>query len=325
LNVVFMGTPVFSCAALQSLIDVDYVEVMGVFTRPDSISGRGNTLRSSPIKTLALTYGIPVFDPQTLRDPVYWQQLADLCPDVIVVAAYGMILPSEILRIAPAGAINIHASLLPRWRGAAPIERALLAGDEQVGVSIMRLVEELDAGPYCAMRAIPVADRALPELTSELALQGAEALIEVLPSIVNRTAQWVDQDQTLVTYAPKIEKTELLLDPLVDALTNVRRVRASSDKSPARAVICGKDVMVVAARVVESSDADCLPVVAKKCVQAGRVMRVQKRLILECTNDSRLEVLEVKPAGKRSMSASAFVAGINQQLSDSTRAQWRRV
>ena len=325
MNVVFMGTPIFSCAALQSLIDADYLDVVGVFTRPDSVSGRGNALRPSPIKTLAHEHDIPVFDPRTLRDPVCWRQLADLCPDVIIVAAYGMILPPEALQIAPAGAINIHASLLPRWRGAAPIERALLAGDEQVGVSIMRLVEELDAGPYCAMRTIPVADRSLPELTAELALQGAEALIEVLPSIVDGTAPWVDQDEMLVTYAPKIEKTELLLDPTVDALTNVRRVRASSDKSPARAVICGKDVMVVGARMLEVPDADCAPAVTKERVQAGRVKFFQKHLILECANNSRLEVLEVKPAGKCLMQAPAFARGINQQLGNPERALWGRV
>ncbi len=324
MNVVFMGTPVFSCSVLKSLIETDEFDVVGVFTRQDSASGRGSALRPSPVKVLACAQDIPVFTPATLRDPACWELLTDLHPDVIVVAAYGMLLPREVLRIAPAGAINVHASLLPRWRGAAPIERAVLAGDEQTGVSIMRLVEELDAGPYCATRTVSVANQSVPELTAQLAQLGAEALIEALPLIIEGSAVWIDQDEALVTYAPKIEKSELLLDPAVDALTNARRVGASSDKSPARAIICDKTVTIIRAQTV-SEEADTGLLSTKDQSANRRVIFSHKRLFLESMDGSLLEILELKPEGRRSMDASAFAAGINQHLRDPLRALWGRI
>ena len=178
MRIVFMGTPAFAADILEEVAQQQ--DVVAVYTRPDAISGRGNKLEPSPVKATALKLGLPVYTPPTLRTEAVQQELAAFEPDVIVVAAYGAILPKEVLDIPRLGCFNVHASLLPRWRGAAPIERALLAGDEEVGVCIMAMEEGLDTGDYCISRSIEVRNQSAEALTAELAELGAQALLVAL-------------------------------------------------------------------------------------------------------------------------------------------------
>lgn len=294
-----MGTPDFAAAILEQLIS--HHEVVAVYTRPDAVRGRGKRLEPSPVKQVAEAAGIPVHCPRTLRDEAVQADLAALNPDVICVAAYGAILPSEVLAIPAHGCLNVHGSLLPRWRGAAPIERAILAGDEEVGVCIMAMEEGLDTGDFCVCLSIPAEGATTASLTAELADLGASALLAALTQVEAGRVAWVSQDTEAVTYAEKIAKGELNLDPAVSAVVNDRRVRASSIAHPARAVIGERPLTVLACRLPEEA--------APADLRCGRAALLANRLYLGCA-EGALEVIEVKPDGKRAMDARSFAAGV---------------
>ena len=196
MRVVFMGTPQFAVPSLQALNRTH--GVVCAYTRPDAVSGRGRHTRPSPVAEMAASLGIEVRQPATLRDETVQAELATLAPDLLVVAAYGLILPQAVLDAARLGAVNVHASLLPRWRGAAPIQRAILSGDADVGVSIMCMEAGLDTGPYCLQRQLAADDLDAVALTGTLADLGASALLDALPAIEDRTAAWTAQDESLV-------------------------------------------------------------------------------------------------------------------------------
>lgn len=299
MRVVFMGTPRFAAEILDEL--AEFHEVAAVYTRPDAVRGRGRALVPSPVKEVAERRGFPVRTPRTLRDADVQAELAALEPDVICVAAYGAILPKEVLDLPRYGCLNVHGSLLPRWRGAAPIERAVLAGDEEVGVCIMAMEEGLDTGDFCVCRSLPARDMTTAQLTEELASLGASALVTALAQVEAGNVRWVAQDEALVTYAEKIAKGELNLDPAESAVANDRRVRASSAAHPARAAVGGRSVTVLAARVADDAPAGRLG--------PGRAALIANRLLLGCA-EGVLEVTEVKPDGKRAMDARSFAAGV---------------
>ncbi len=244
MRVVFMGTPDFAVPSLRAL--AEHHDVLAVYTRPDAASGRGKALLPSPVKRAAEELGVAVHQPRTLRDPDEVARLTGLAPDIIVVAAFGMILPREVLDVPRFGCINVHASLLPRWRGAAPIQRAILAGDKATGVSIMRMEEGLDTGDYCATVEVPIGDKTTDELTAELAVAGAEALVGALGPIAVGSAVWVTQDETAVTYAEKIDKCDVALSAADTVEQARRKVRAASAQAPARLVVDGRGAAVLA-------------------------------------------------------------------------------
>ena len=293
-RVVFMGTPDFAVPSLEALARA--CEVTLVLTRPDAVRGRGRALVPSPVKARALELGLPVREAARVTSEVM-EELRSAAPDVICVAAYGCILPDEVLALAPGGCVNVHASLLPRWRGAAPIQRSILAGDAKTGVSIMRIGHGVDTGAYCAQASTPIGEKDAGALTAELARMGAELLVETLPSVLDGTAAWVEQDEALVTHAAKIDKAELLLDPADGARANALRVQASGDTAPARCVVAGRGARVCAARVGERD------------VAPGSVAVARGRVWLGCA-DGALEVLRVKPEGKREMEAAAWASGL---------------
>lgn len=298
LRVVFMGTPEFAVPALERLIE-DH-DVVAAYSRPDAPSGRGGALRPTPVKVVAEKAGIPVVQPKTLRDPEAIAELASFAPDIIVVAAFGMILPNEVFDVAPLGCVNIHASILPRWRGAAPIQRAILAGDEYVGVSIMRVEEELDAGDFCKVVSIPVGDDDTVSLTKKLAEAGAVALAAALDEISAGTAVWTKQDEAAVTFAPKIAKSETVLSPDLSAEMNVRRVRASSPQAPARLLVSDKGAIALEARLV--TEETPLP--------PGHANATRDGLVLGASDNSFL-VTRIKPDGKGAMSAADWARGLH--------------
>ena len=303
MRVVFMGTPKLAADILVEIAQQH--EVVCVYTRPDAVRGRGAKLEPSPVKAAAERLGIPVRTVTSLRDAEEQAHLAELAPDAICVAAYGCILPREVLEIPRYGCLNVHASLLPRWRGAAPIERAILAGDEQTGVCIMRMEEGLDTGPYCVRRATEVEGKSAAELTDELANLGARALLTGLSVVEQGGAEWTFQDDAAATYAEKLAKDELYPDPAQPAAAMVRKVLASSEAHPARAVIAGRSATVERVALPDDERAAAL------CdgLEQGAVRFAAKRLFLG-TGDGAVEVLSLKPDGKKSMDARAFAAGV---------------
>ena len=303
MRVVFMGTPKLAADILVEIAQQH--EVVCVYTRPDAVRGRGAKLEPSSVKAAAERLGIPVRTATSLRDAEEQAHLAELVPDAICVAAYGCILPREVLEIPRYGCLNVHASLLPRWRGAAPIERAILAGDEQTGVCIMRMEEGLDTGPYCVRRATDVEGKSAAELTDELANLGARALLTGLSVVEQGGAEWTFQDDAAATYAEKLAKDELYPDPAEPAAAMVRKVLASSEAHPARAVIAGRSATVERVALPDDERAAAL------CdgLEQGAVRFAAKRLFLG-TGDGAVEVLSLKPDGKKSMDARAFAAGV---------------
>ena len=286
MRIVFMGTPDFAVPSLTSLVEAGN-EIALVITRPDAVRGRGKKLEPSPVKAKALELGLPVVEANRMTPEVV-EVLKAAQADIFCVAAYGCILPDEVLHMAPLGIVNVHASLLPRWRGAAPIQRAILAGDEVAGVSIMRIGHGVDTGAYCAQASTSVAGKHAEALTMELGELGGKLLADTL---------WIEQDEALVTHAAKISKQEMRLDPHMAALDCVRHVLASSDTAPARCVIAGKTV-----RVLDAAAADV-------SLGEGQVLVQAKRVYLGLS-DGSIELLEVKPDGKRAMAASAWAAGL---------------
>lgn len=305
MRVLFMGTPNFAVPSLEAL-DKNF-EVVAAVTRPDAVRGRGKKLVPSPVKVAAQEREIPVIETSRIT-PEVLQRLKDLAPDVICVAAYGALLPDSVMEIAPT--VNVHGSLLPRWRGAAPIQRAILAGDERAGVSIMQVVHELDAGDYSLTGSVEIADKPAPLLMDELAQLGADLLVDALKAMEAGTLEWQAQDESLVTYAQKIAKQEMALDPALTVADNARKVQASMDAAPSRAVVAGKALRVMRARASRQPEA----------VEPGRVALVHKALLLGCS-DGALELLEVKPDGKREMDAAAWARGLH----DVTNATWEKI
>ena len=309
MRIVFMGTPKFASDILHEILSVENLDVVGVFTKEDSVSKRGNKLIPSPTKIEAQEHGAQVFTPKTLKDAVVIETLETLNPDVICVAAYGKILPKSVLEIPKHECLNVHASLLPRWRGAAPIERAILSGDKTQGVSIMKMEEGLDTGDYSSQVEVDANGKDVSQLTNGLAQAGARALIEVLKSLdEGNEIEWIKQDEAGVTYAEKIEKKELFLSPEADAVTNYRRVLASADSHPSKCVVAKKTVRLTSAEVAGEIN-----------VEKGKVVFKNKKLFLGCENGA-LKVIKLKPDGKKEMDAMSFVAG-NPQIREGN-ATW---
>lgn len=307
MRIVFMGTPSFAASILEYLIPRH--EVVAVYTRPDAVRGRGNGLIMSPVKEVALGAGIPIIETTSFKDSALVDELRALKPDCICVAAFGVLLPKTVLDIPFLGCLNVHASLLPRWRGAAPIARAILAGDEQAGVCIMKMEEGLDTGDYCVCRALDIGEMTVSELEAELADLGATALLTALEHIQEDHAEWVRQNPDEVTYAYKIEKGELNVSPDLDAFTIQRCVQASEMHHPAKACIAGKVVTLEKTHRIDVAQCERDSKLADITLDPGHVAFLSKRLLLGCA-DGIVEVLNLKPDGKKSMDAQAFAAGI---------------
>ncbi len=227
LRVVFAGTPEFAAVCLDGLLEAGGVDVVAVYTQPDRPAGRGRRLRPGPVKERAQAVGIPVEQPAGLRDDAVLARLAEYAPDLLVVVAYGLLLPRAVLDLPRHGAVNVHASLLPRWRGAAPIQHALLAGDRETGISIMAMDEGLDTGPVLARRAIAIAeDETAESLHDRLAVLGRDLLVETLPAIAAGTLRPEPQPEAGATYAHKIAKTDAEIDWREPAAVVDRRIRA---------------------------------------------------------------------------------------------------
>lgn len=303
MRIVYMGSPRFAAHVLECLVDQH--DILAVYTRSDKVSSRGSKSAPTPVRQVAQKHGIPVRTPHSLKDEATVAEIASLHPDVIVVVAYSKLLPKAVLDIPTYGCLNVHASTLPRWRGAAPVQRAILAGDTHVGVCIMRMEESLDTGAYCVCRETEVAEKTAIALTDELADLGGAALLHALSLLEGDLLSWTEQDHSQATYADKIGKGELFVGPDMDARTVRLNIQASTPAHPAKCVIASRGVTVLDARLVT----DPSIVEGLRLLHPGRVMLFQKRLFLACA-EGFVELLAVRPDGKKSMDARAFAAGV---------------
>ena len=307
IKVVFAGTPAFSVACLNALIQAEGVEVVGVVSQPDRKAGRGMKLTPSPVKQAAIDAGIDVITPETLRnndEALAW--LKSKACDVLVVVAFGMILPVPWLEAPSMAPINVHASLLPRWRGAAPIERALLAGDVETGVGIMQMEEGLDTGGVYAEARLPITSKTTgSELWFALADMGAELLVRSLLSIAAGELHPVPQDESQVTYAKKLINEERVIDWSHSADSIDRTVRCFSPRPGARTMFRGKWLKIISGEVVEGT-----------VNQPAGVVVSDKTLDVACGDASIYRMLEVQPEGKLAMAADAFLRGAQLKKGD---------
>jgi methionyl-tRNA formyltransferase len=296
MKIVFAGTPEFAVPTLAMLLESPH-DVCAVYTQPDRPSGRGRKLKSSPVKGLARSRGVSVYQPVTLKDPEEQERLRSLKADLMVVVAYGLILPRPVLEIPRLGCVNVHASLLPRWRGAAPIQRAILAGDETTGITIMRVEPRLDAGPMLHKKVCRIAPlETAGELHDRLARLGAEALAEVLPAIEAGTVRPEVQDETQVTYAAKLEKHEARLDWTMAAVDLERRVRAFNPWPVAETLYRGQTLRIWLAESLDE------PVAA----EPGTLLERDRTLDV-ATGRGLLRLLDVQLPGGRRMPVQAFL------------------
>ncbi len=297
-RIIFVGTPEFAVPVLDALTRTRH-EIVGVFTRQDKPAGRGGKLQASPVKQLAQTRNLPIHQPKTLRNAEALALLRDLAPDVIIVAAYGLILPPNVLAIPPHGCINTHASLLPRHRGAAPIPAAILAGDSETGITLMQMDEGIDTGPILAQRAIPIADDdTTGTLTAKLARLAADLLIEQLPRILAGEIVPQPQDESRATLTKTIRKEDGLIAWAQPAIEIARRARAFNPWPSAFTFWNGAQLKILRAD----------PFAGKIDAEPGRVMKVQDKIAV-ATGDGALILREVQLAGKRAMTIEEFVRG----------------
>ncbi|MBW8329131.1 MAG: methionyl-tRNA formyltransferase [Thiobacillus sp.] len=313
MRIIFAGTPPFAAAALDALADAGH-DIALVLTQPDRPAGRGMKLTPSAVKQAALARDLPVYQPISLKTPEAQSDLRAADADVMVVAAYGLILPQAVLDLPRFGCLNIHASLLPRWRGAAPIQRAILAGDTETGITIMQMDAGLDTGAMLAKTAVPIRDSdTAASLHDALAAAGAIAIVAALANY--STLVPVAQDDTQATYAAKLSKDEARLDWMQPADVLARAVRAYSPVPGAWTLLDGEPLKIWAAKAYMDSgalkDADSVRTSARdeRPGEPGEVLRAEAdQLVVACGNGA-LALQEIQPAGSRRMSAAAFLAG----------------
>jgi methionyl-tRNA formyltransferase len=299
LRIAFAGTPDFSVPALEALVQAGH-DMVGVLTQPDRPKGRGRQLAASPVKTAALAHGIPVSQPQSLKDEAGRHELAAWSPDVLVVVAYGLILPRAALDIPKLGCLNIHASLLPRWRGAAPIQRSILAGDATTGVTIMLMDAGLDTGPMLLKQEVAIEpDDTGGSLHDRLSRLGATAIVEALGSLSDLPR--VPQPAAGVTYAAKLDKAEALVDWSLPAEAIERQVRAFNPWPIAETRLEGEQLRIFAAHASGS---------AQIAAEPGTIVGIQSNDLWVQCGQGQLALRELQRPGRRAVSAAEFARGI---------------
>ncbi|KAB2311034.1 methionyl-tRNA formyltransferase [Betaproteobacteria bacterium SCN2] len=295
MRLIFAGTPEFARAALAAIADAGH-EVALVLTQPDRPSGRGMKLTPSPVKQEAEKRGLPVFQPASLRDPASHEAVKSAGAEVMVVAAYGLILPQAVLDIPARGCLNIHASLLPRWRGAAPIQRAIEAGDSETGICIMQMEAGLDTGPVLLEKRLPILDSDTgASLHDKLAALGAAAIVEALARL--GALEPVPQPQAGVTYASKLSREEAQLDWTLPAEVLARRIRAFNPVPGAWTLLNGESLKIWQAEVVPGKG------------RPGEVLQAAAGQLVVACGTGALRLRELQKPGTRRMDATAFLAG----------------
>lgn len=315
MRLVFAGTPDFARASLEALVESGRKPV-AAYTQPDRPAGRGKKITASPVKRYALEHGIPVYQPATLRGDDAVEEFRALRPDLLVVAAYGLILPQSVLDVPTHGCINVHASILPRWRGAAPIQAAILAGDGKTGVSLMRMTAGLDCGPVFHSDEIAIGpEETAGELHDRLAALGARALVEQLDDILEGRLEAIAQDDTLATYAPKIDKRDAEIDWTLPAAEIARRVRAYNPFPGAFTFLRGPSVPTDLEQKPLPREETRLKIwrasVAEGSAEPGDVLRFDTDAIVVACGEGALQLEELQLPGKRRAATREFAAQID--------------
>jgi methionyl-tRNA formyltransferase len=307
LKIIFAGTPDFAVPALQALYDKGY-EVVGVLTQPDRPSGRGLKLHPSPIKLKANELDIPVYQPSELKSKTSYESLAAIDFNVMIVAAYGLIIPQAILDLPSFGCFNIHASLLPRWRGAAPIHRAILMGDEVTGVTIMRVVQKLDAGDMIKKTEIQISEKDTTEqLTKTLAVLGANLMTEVMDELIGKgELQSTPQDEASVTYAEKVTKEESTINWQDPSLVIARKIRAFNSFPVAQA-----EYREVVCKIWDAE----ISLEASQKGKIGQIIKLDEFIHVKC-GEGTLSIKELQMPGGKRLKAKEFILGHRPILGD---------
>ncbi|HPU63829.1 MAG TPA: methionyl-tRNA formyltransferase [Mobilitalea sp.] len=299
MKVIFMGTPDFAVNTLREIVKAGH-EVIGVVTQPDKAKGRGGKLSFPEVKEAALELNLPIYQPAKVKDPEFIQKIRDLKPEVIVVAAFGQILPKDILDIPTYGCINVHASLLPKYRGAAPIQAAIINGEKETGVTIMHMDVGLDTGDMILQEKVPIGeDETGGSLHDKLADLGAKLLVKALEQIKKGTAKRVPQDDSQATYAKMLDKEMGNIDFTKPAAYIERLIRGLNPWPSAYTKLNGKTLKLWKAAVKEYS----------ACAKPGEVVEVNKDSIVVMTGKDALEILELQLEGKKRLSADEFLRG----------------
>jgi methionyl-tRNA formyltransferase len=307
LRIVYFGTPAFAVPPLEALLASRH-QVVAVVSQPDRPRGRGHQLHPTPTREIADAHGIPVLQPTRIKDPAFLHAVRHLTPDLGVVAAYGRILPDDLLGIPRLGMINVHASVLPRYRGAAPIQRAVLAGDEETGVTIMQVVSELDAGPMLAVTKVPIpSDATSGEIEAAVASAGAPLLIRVVDDLSQGRVLGTAQDPAGVTFAPKVTKEEGSIDWSQPARVVHNRVRGLQPWPLASTHLGGRRYVV--RRITIDPATTTQP--------PGTIIEAHgETLAVAVGNGTVVRILEIQPEGRRSMTVREFLAGHHPAVGD---------
>ena len=302
-NIIFMGTPNFSATVLKGLLESKQYEILAVVTQPDRAVGRKKEIRMTPVKELALDYGLPIYQPEKLSKSAELDSLMNLNADGIVTAAFGQFLPSKLLDSVNF-AVNVHASLLPKYRGGAPIHYAIINGDKEAGVTIMEMVKEMDAGDMIARRAIPIEETDnVGTMFEKLALVGRDLLLESLPSYLAGDLKPVQQDKNQVTFSPNILSEEERIDWTKTNHQIFNQIRGMNPWPVAHTLLNGERFKIYEATPVEGLG------------QAGEILVIGKKELIVATGEGALSLQTVQPAGKSKMTIIDFLNGLGRQLS----------
>ncbi len=305
MRVVFLGTPEFAVPSLEALLTKH--EVAAVFTQPDRPKGRGNVMAEPPVKRAAAAHGLDLYQPQRIRRPGAIDQMTDLRPDLMVVVGYGQIIPQAIIDIPKHGILNVHASLLPKYRGAAPIQWAIASGETETGVTIMQIDAGLDTGDMLLKSATAIGpDETAPELSARLAPKGAQLLLEAIDGLERSTIDREKQNDREATYAPILNKEDGRIDWARSAFEIYNRLRGFTPWPGAYSTFRGLPFLILRAKPLPDGGSS-----------PGLIQIRDRRLFVGCRNETALDLIEVQPAGKKRMSAEAFLNGY--KLSDNER------
>lgn len=302
-NIIFMGTPDFSATVLKGLLESKQYEILAVVTQPDRAVGRKKEIRMTPVKELALDYGLPIYQPEKLSKSAELDSLMNLNADGIVTAAFGQFLPSKLLDSVNF-AVNVHASLLPKYRGGAPIHYAIINGDKETGVTIMEMVKEMDAGDMIARRAIPIEETDnVGTMFEKLALVGRDLLLDTLPSYLAGDIKPVPQDKNQVTFSPNISPEEERIDWTKTNRQLFNQIRGMYPWPVAHTLLNGERFKIYEATPVEGTG------------QAGEILAIRKKELIVAASEGALSLKTVQPVGKSKMTIIDFLNGLGRQLS----------
>ena len=302
MRIIFAGTPQFAAESLHALLSTDH-DIVAVLTQPDRPSGRGRKLKASVVKQLAQEHQINVYQPTSLKDPSIQQLIDSFNADVMIVVAYGLLLPREVLELPKHGCLNIHASLLPRWRGAAPIQRAIQAGDQKSGISIMQMDEGLDTGDVLRIKEIDIeANDTSASLHDKLAMLGATLIVETLAALEQDALKPQSQDESMATYAAKLDRQESYIDWQQPAASIVNQIHAFNPWPGARTRYLDTELKLLRAAVVDNDSE----------LSAGTVIASEKTIQVKC-GEQAVQILQLQKPGSRAMPSEEFLNGFEFQ------------